>query len=700
MKLFQFLFLLSILAFSSIAQAQYRIDTLAQAPAIGFPVCIAFPPDGSNRIFFSEKNAGRVRIIRHDSLLTTPFVTVSVTNSGEQGLLGLTFHPNYPDTPYIYIFYTRSVDRANMVVRYTDQNGVGVSPDTLMVIPRLNGASNHNGGNIHFGPDGKLYVTVGENADPANSQDTSNSNKRGKIHRINADGSIPLDNPFPGNSLFVYGCRNSFDFTFDLPTGKMYSSENGPSCNDEVNLIVAGGNYGWPNDGNCSYSGNPQYKRPLYYWPSNLPAVTGITVYRGSAFPALNGKMLVSCYNQSSVFQFNLNASGDSITSAPTTFLNYGSALDDVDVGPDGYIYIANGSYDGTSHLLRLRPIISVPPTPLLISPLNGAVNQARRPTLSWHKSTDAATYHLQVSADSSFSTFIFNDSTLTDTTKLLSPLSYYTQYFWRVKAINSAGKSSFTSAWKFTTIILTPTIPVLASPLNQATELPTDVTLVWYSSDRAETYHLLVSTDSLFGSTLYDVSSLTDTFKLINLLDVNTTYYWKVNATNAGGTSSFSVAWNFTTAGIDTTETIAINNRWNLLSLPVYIPNHTKSELFPGAISNAFEFVTNIGYIVRDTLTNGKGFWLKYPDSSGLSNTLTGGVVLEDTINVVLGWNLIGSISDSLQGISVQSLPPGIIESSFYGFNNGYISTPNVIAPGRGYWVKVLSDGKIVLAR
>ncbi len=698
MKHFSIHLFLSVFALFSIAQSQYRIDTLAQAPAIGFPVCIAFPPDGSNRIFFSEKNNGRVRIIQHDTLVTTPLVTVSVTSSGEQGLLGLTFHPDYPDSPYVYVYYTRSGDRANMVVRYTDQNSIGIDPVTLMVIPRTNGASNHNGGNIHFGPDKKLYVTVGENAIPSSAQDTLNTNKLGKIHRINADGTTPSDNPFPGNTIYVYGCRNSFDFTFDQLNGKMYASENGPSCNDEVNLIVAGGNYGWPNDGNCSYSGNAQYKRPLYYWPSNLPAVTGITIYRGNAFPSLNGKLLVSCYNQSSVFQFSLNASGDSITSGPTTFLNYGSALDDVDVGPDGYIYIANGSYDGTSHLLRLRPLISAPPTPLLNTPLHGAVNQPRRPTLSWHKSTDATTYHLQVSSDSLFSNFVFNDSTLTDTTKLLPPLSYYTTYYWKVKAINSEGTSSFTPAWKFTTIILTPAVPILSSPANQTTDLPTDVTLVWLRSDRAETYRLLISTDSAFGSLVYDFPTLTDTITLITLLDINTTYYWKANATNTGGTSSYSAIWNFKTAGIDTTESILMNKGWNLISLPVYIPHHTRQELYPGAISNTFTYIPNTGYVTRDTLFNGKGYWLKYPDSSNLTVNFTGGLITNDTIDVVQGWNLIGSISDTVQGISIQSIPADIIVTSFYGYNDGYSSAPHIIAPGKGYWVKVSSDGKIVL--
>ena len=104
-------------------------------------------------------------------------------------------------------------------------------------------ASNHNGGRILFGPDKKLYVVIGDNADPANSQDRS-GNLRGKILRVNPDGSIPATNPF-GTRIWAYGIRNSIGFAFDPRNGRLWESENGPSCNDEVNRIVKGGNHGW-----------------------------------------------------------------------------------------------------------------------------------------------------------------------------------------------------------------------------------------------------------------------------------------------------------------------------------------------------------------------------------------------------------------------------------------------------------------------
>ncbi|MEK9135573.1 MAG: PQQ-dependent sugar dehydrogenase [Bacteroidota bacterium] len=337
---------------------QYAVDTLAANPNIAFPVSIAFSPDNSGKFFFTEKNNGRVRIFAQGALLPNPFVTVSVTSGGEQGLLGTTLHPDYPDSPFVYIFYTRAGDRANIVVRYRDSSGVGVEPYTVLVVLRNNSATNHNGGNIHFGPDRKLYVTVGEYATSSNSQDTSAANLRGKILRLNVDGSVPADNPWPGRAFWSIGHRNSFDFTFDPLTGKMYCSENGPSCNDEVNRVPRGGNMGWPVEGNCTYTNNPAYVRPLYYFPGpSLPALTGIVVYRAMAFPRLRGKILFTGNSSPTVWTLTLTADGDTVVpNSFSTFFTYSTGFADIEVGPDGHLYITNGPYSA-NRILRLRPV-------------------------------------------------------------------------------------------------------------------------------------------------------------------------------------------------------------------------------------------------------------------------------------------------------------------------------------------------------
>ncbi|MBM2841464.1 MAG: Quinoprotein glucose dehydrogenase, partial [Bacteroidetes bacterium] len=237
-----------------------------------------------------------------------------------------------------------------------DSSNIGVRPVTILVNPHT--ASNHNGGNIHFGPDKKLYVTLGDNALSGNSQDSAATNLHGKILRLNSDGTIPADNPWPGKPFWSIGHRNSFDFTFDPLTGKMYSSENGPGCDDEVNRVPLKGNLGWPIEGNCSYTNNPAYIRPLYYFPSTpLPALTGIAVYRAAAFPRLRGKILFTGNSSPNVWTLTLSASGDTIVPGSfRTFFTYGTGFADIEVGPDGNLYLTNGPYS-SNRLLRLRPV-------------------------------------------------------------------------------------------------------------------------------------------------------------------------------------------------------------------------------------------------------------------------------------------------------------------------------------------------------
>lgn len=351
-----------------VAAQQYRVDTLAQSPTVALPVCMAFTRDATPRFFFTEKNTGMVKVFEDGRVRSTPFATFSVTSSGEQGLLGIALHPQYPDSPYVYVQYTRSGDRANVVVRVRDSSGFGVDPRTLVVCTRINAATNHNGGNCHFGPDGKLYVSFGDNATSSNAQDSSATNLRGKILRLNPDGSIPPDNPFAGTPFWSIGHRNSFDFTFDPQTGIMYCTENGPSCDDEVNRVPPRGNMGWPIEGNCTYTHNPAYVRPLYYFPNSpLPALTGIVVYRATAFPRLRGKVLFTGNSSPTLWTLTLTENGDTIVPGSfATLFSYSTGFADVEIGPDGYIYLTNGPYSA-NRLLRLRPIVpaftSLPPT-------------------------------------------------------------------------------------------------------------------------------------------------------------------------------------------------------------------------------------------------------------------------------------------------------------------------------------------------
>jgi glucose/arabinose dehydrogenase len=261
-----------------------------QITGLSNATAIALHPDG--RIFVCQQT-GELRVIKNGVVLPTPFMTLTVNSDGERGLLGVAFDPSYATNHFIYVYYTATTPTIhNRVSRFTANasNLDVVVPGTEVVLLDLEtlGATNHNGGAIHFGPDGKLYIAVGENAVPSNSQ--SLANRLGKILRINSDGTIPGDNPtsFPniagspiGNNraIWAVGLRNPFTFSFQPGTGRMHINDVGQNTWEEVDVGAAGANYGWPTcEGKCTTTG---MTNPLYQYSSAVAAPCAIT---GGAF--------------------------------------------------------------------------------------------------------------------------------------------------------------------------------------------------------------------------------------------------------------------------------------------------------------------------------------------------------------------------------------------------------------------------------
>src|SRR5437762_3133708 len=259
----------------------------------GSPTAMAFAPDG--RLFVCQQG-GQLRVIKNGSLLGTPFVSLTVDSSGERGLLGIAFDPNFATNHHLYVYYTVATSPIhNRVSRFTAA-GDTAAPGSHAVILELNNlssATNHNGGPIHFGPDGKLYIGVGENANSANSQTLNNL--LGKMLRINSDGSIPTDNPFfataTGNNraIWAMGLRNPFTFGFQPGTGRMFINDVGQDTWEEINDGMAGANYGWPScEGACSPT-NPNFRDPIHqYSHAEGCAIVGAAFYNPVAtqFPA------------------------------------------------------------------------------------------------------------------------------------------------------------------------------------------------------------------------------------------------------------------------------------------------------------------------------------------------------------------------------------------------------------------------------
>jgi glucose/arabinose dehydrogenase len=212
------------------------------------PTAMTILPDG--RILVCNKS-GALRVVKNGSLIAKPFVTLPVITSSEQGLIGVTYHPAFPDSAYIYVFYTLAGPQHNRVSRFladgdTAAGGVGGEKIIFEMDPMT--AGNHNGGAIHFGNDGKLYISSGNSAASANGLNMATT--LGKILRVNPDGSIPSDNPFlaqtTGNARAIWtaGMRNTFTFDVDKTTGRIFGAEVGDSW-EEVNELLAGSNYGY-----------------------------------------------------------------------------------------------------------------------------------------------------------------------------------------------------------------------------------------------------------------------------------------------------------------------------------------------------------------------------------------------------------------------------------------------------------------------
>jgi glucose/arabinose dehydrogenase len=338
-----------------------------------------FAPDG--RLFVSQQG-GRLRVIKNGVLLATPFVTITVDSQGDRGMIGIAFDPAFATNHFVYVYYTTPTPVPhNRVSRFTAAGDVAVagSEKVLIELPNLGAETIHNGGSIHFGADGKLYITTGENNQPTLAQ--SMTSLFGKMLRLNNDGTIPADNPFAttatgsSRAIWALGLRNPYTFGIQPGTGRIFINDVGAMTWEEIDDGARGANYGWPTTEGPTT--DPRFKGPLFAYNHGSTPTTGCAIAGGSfynppvqQFPAT----YVGKY-------FFADACGgwirllDPATKTAQTFLTGSTGLVDVKVGPDGSVYYLARQFavnsPSTVHKISFsgKPAISTPPRNVTVAP-------------------------------------------------------------------------------------------------------------------------------------------------------------------------------------------------------------------------------------------------------------------------------------------------------------------------------------------
>ncbi len=304
---------------------------------ISGPTGFEFAPDG--RVFILERT-GAIKIYKNGQLLPSVFATLPSVSTGDRGLIGVAFDPNYATNHFVYFYYTNT-DLFNYIVRFDASSDVATSSPIEIYHTTIASNQLHVGGTIQFGPDGMLYLSVGDNGNAPNAQ--SLANPFGKILRMKKDGTIPADNPFVGQSganpyIWAYGLRNPFRFQFDSVSGRLFEGDVGNSTWEEINLIQKGGNYGWPTcEGVCSTPGmiNPIY---AYNHNSKSAAAVGGPVYHGQMFPAsFQGNLFFGDYAVGFIKRMTLDGNG--VMTGVQDFDTSAGSVVDLKIAADGSLW-------------------------------------------------------------------------------------------------------------------------------------------------------------------------------------------------------------------------------------------------------------------------------------------------------------------------------------------------------------------------
>jgi glucose/arabinose dehydrogenase len=321
------------------AGALPEFEARPYASKLDFPVDMAWER-GTKRIFFTEKTTGKVKVMVGRKVLAEPCIKIPVATDLLEGMTGIVLAPGFTKNHWLYVFYTKKKPHENRVTRFEVRHNKCINPK--QIVTGLTPSRIHNGGQLEFIGD-KLFVSTGDAGEKGRAQDTDSLH--GKILRLEMDGSIPEGNPFstPGspNAVWSYGHRNPFGLALRLGTNQLYETENGPNCDDELNIIKPGKNYGWGDDYGCGPGVGEDPKKALKSWtPTIVPA--DLWWYKGTT-TSLNDALYMAEYVAGKIHRFELSPRGRKIISDDVIY-DSEEKLVDVSKGPGGHFFFMTQS--------------------------------------------------------------------------------------------------------------------------------------------------------------------------------------------------------------------------------------------------------------------------------------------------------------------------------------------------------------------
>jgi aldose sugar dehydrogenase len=357
---YKYLYLFALLSLSCSSPSRKPVGTSNDsfiahkvlAEGLHYPWEIVWGPD--NHIWMTERGGRISRVNPVTGKVALLLEVPGTVSRGEGGLLGMVLHPNFADTPHLFVACNYESDEGykEKIIRYTYNGSTLVDP--LVIFDHIEAAYIHNGCRMLILPDNTLLFSTGDASNQNLPQNKGSVN--GKMLRIHLDGSIPADNPMPGSPIWSYGHRNIQGLV--MAHNRIYASEHGPDTDDEVNLIEKGANYGWPKvKGFCDSKEEQVFckqhaiKEPMYAWTPTI-AVCGMDYYGDGPIKQWKNSLLMATLKDATLYQLPLDSSYNKITQANTFLANSYGRLRDVCISPDGKVYLCTSNGDQKDKLI------------------------------------------------------------------------------------------------------------------------------------------------------------------------------------------------------------------------------------------------------------------------------------------------------------------------------------------------------------